>query len=166
MAAGTALEQQGVGRAGSPGVRNFRQALASPQPGIAFVHDPVATPYHQEGAMTRQQWFAGLVLALATAGCAARGVQVAELKNQPTRYHDRTVRISGVVNNSWGIPLVPFQLYSVDDGTGQITVVSHTGRAPAKGTRVQVKGKVNELATLGGQALGLHIEESNRKISR
>ena len=32
--------------------------------------------------------------------------------------------------------------------------------------RVQVKGKVNELATLGGQALGLHIEESNRKISR
>ena len=116
--------------------------------------------------MTRQQWFAGLVLALATAGCAARGVQVAELKNQPTRYHDRTVRIIGVVNNSWGIPLVPFQLYSVDDGTGQITVVSHAGRAPGKGTRVEVKGKVNELATLGGQALGLHIEESNRKISR
>ena len=39
-------------------------------------------------------------------------------------------------------------------------------RSPGKGTRVEVKGKVNELATLGGQALGLHIEESNRKISR
>ena len=115
---------------------------------------------------TRQQWVAGLALVLATTACAARGVQVAELKNQPTRYHDRTVRITGVVNNSWGIPLVPFQLYSVDDGTGQITIVSHAGRAPVKGTRVEVKGKVNELATLGGQALGLHIEESNRKISR
>lgn len=115
---------------------------------------------------TRHQLVAGVLMALALAGCAARGVQVAQLKNQPTRYHDRTVRISGVVNNSWGIPLIPFQFYSVDDGTGQITVLSHAGRAPVKGTRVEVKGKVTELATLGGQALGLHIEESNRKIQR
>lgn len=114
----------------------------------------------------RHQLLATLLVALALSGCAARGVQVAQLKNQPARYHDKTVRISGVVNNSWGIPLVPFQFYTVDDGTGQITVLSHAGRAPVKGTRLEVKGKVSELATLGGQALGLHLEESNRKIQR
>ena len=98
------------------------------------------------------------------AGCAARGVRIAELKDQPTKYNDRSVSVTGVVTNSWGIPLVPFQLYSVDDGSGEITVLSQSGRAPAKGTRVEVKGKVNEVAVFGGRSVGLHIREENRKI--
>ena len=98
------------------------------------------------------------------AGCAARGVRIAELKDQPTKYHDRTVSVTGVVTNSWGIPLVPFQLYSVDDGSGEITVLSQSGRTPAKGTRVEVKGTVNEVAVFGGRSVGLHIREESRKI--
>jgi hypothetical protein len=98
------------------------------------------------------------------AGCAARGVRIAELKDQPTKYNSRSVSVTGVVTNSWGIPLVPFQLYSVDDGTGEITVLSQSGRTPAKGTRVQVKGRVNEVAVFGGRSVGLHIREENRKI--
>lgn len=98
------------------------------------------------------------------AGCAARGVRIAELKDQPTKYNTRSVSVTGVVTNSWGIPLVPFQMYSVDDGSGEITVLSQAGRAPAKGTRVQVKGKVNEVAVFGGRSLGLHIREETRKI--
>ena len=105
-----------------------------------------------------------LLGAILITGCAARGVHVAQLKDQPAKYYDKTVSVSGVVTNSWGIPLVPFQLYNVDDGTGQITVVSHSGRAPSKGSHVQVKGRVNELATFGGQSVGLHIEETNHKI--
>ena len=98
------------------------------------------------------------------AGCAARGVRIAELKDQPTRYNDRSVSVTGVVTNSWGIPMVPFQLYSVDDGSGEITVLSQSGRTPAKGTRVEVKGKVNEVAVFGGRSVGLHIREESRKI--
>ena len=64
------------------------------------------------------------------AGCAARGVRIAELKDQPTKYNTKSVSVTGVVTNSWGIPLVPFQLYKVDDGSGEITVVSRSGRAP------------------------------------
>lgn len=105
-----------------------------------------------------------LLGAILISGCAARGVHVAQLKDQPGRYYNKTVSLNGVVTNSWGIPLVPFQLYSIDDGTGQITVVSHSGRAPSKGTRVSVKGRVNELAAFGGQSLGLHIEETSHKI--
>ena len=105
-----------------------------------------------------------LLGAILITGCAARGVHVAELKDQPAKYYDKTVSVSGVVTNSWGVPLVPFQFYSVDDGTGQITVVAHTGRSLPKGSRVQVKGKVNEIATFGGQSVGLHLEESSRRI--
>jgi hypothetical protein len=105
-----------------------------------------------------------LLGAILIAGCAARGVHVAQLKDQPGRYYNKNVSLNGVVTKSWGIPLVPFQLYSVDDGTGTITVVSHSGRAPSTGARVHVNGRVNELAAFGGQSLGLHIEETNHKI--
>jgi hypothetical protein len=97
-------------------------------------------------------------------GCAARGVRIAELKDQPTKYDDKTVSITGMVTSSWGIPLVPFQLYNVDDGSGEITVLSRSGRTPAKGTRVEVKGKINEFAVFGGRSVGLHIQEEDRKI--
>jgi len=103
-----------------------------------------------------------LVAAVLLASCGARGVRIAELKNQPTKYQDKTVSITGTVTDSWGIPLVPFQFYRVDDGSGDIAVVSHSGRAPAKGARVQVKGKVNDLVTIAGQSIGLHLEETDR----
>ena len=101
---------------------------------------------------------------LVAAGCAARGVRVAEIKDQPTKYATKSVSVTGVVTSSWGIPLVPFQLYNVDDGSGEITVLSRSGRAPARGTRVEVKGKVNELAVFGGRSVGLHLQEESRKI--
>lgn len=100
----------------------------------------------------------GLVLVITLAGCAAR-TSVAELKYNPGRYDDKTVSIEGVVTSSWGIPLLPYQLYRVDDGTGEVTVVSQSGRTPSKGARVRVRGRVNDVATLGGRPLGLHIQE-------
>jgi hypothetical protein len=97
-------------------------------------------------------------------GCAARGVRIAELKDRPDKYDDKRVSVTGVVTSSWGIPLVPFQLYNVDDGTGEITVISRSGRSPSKGARVEVKGKINEVGVFGGRSIGLHIQEDDRKI--
>ena len=112
-----------------------------------------------------KQTLAVLVLtALVAAGCAARGVRVAELKDQPARYATKSVSVTGVVTSSWGIPLMPFQLYNVDDGSGEITVLSRSGGTLTKGTRVQVKGKINQFANFGGRSVGLHIQEEDRKI--
>jgi len=105
-----------------------------------------------------------LVGALVLAGCAARGVRIAELKDQPTKYASKTVSVTGVVTSSWGVPLLPFQVYNIDDGSGEITVVSQSGRVPARGTRVQVKGRVNEFAVFGGRSIGLHLREEERRI--
>ncbi|MGE3402407.1 MAG: hypothetical protein AB7K63_07450 [Vicinamibacterales bacterium] len=105
-----------------------------------------------------------IVLALAFSACAARGVRIAELQNQPDKYDDKSVSVSGTVTRSWGIPLVPFQLYSVDDGTGELTVVSNSNRAPRSGARVRVKGKVSEVAVFGGRSIGLHLQEEDRDI--
>ena len=106
-----------------------------------------------------------LLGAFVVAGCAARGVRVAELKGEPGRYANKSVSVTGVVTSSWGLPLVPFQLYNVDDGSGSITVLAKSDRGvPSKGTRVQVKGKVNEFATFGGRSIGMHLLEEDRKI--
>ena len=105
-----------------------------------------------------------LLVALVVAGCAARGVRIAELKDQPAKYAAKSVSVTGMVTSSWGLPLVPFQLYNVDDGTGEITVLSRSGRAPARGTRVQVRGTLNEVAVFGGRSIGLHLQEEDRKI--
>jgi hypothetical protein len=151
-------------------MRNFRQALASPHSG-RFFHDPVRLVHH-EWVLTVQEMemakaprlVVALLGALLISGCAARGVHVAQLKDQPARYYNKSVTVNGVVTRSWGLPLVPFQFYSVDDGTGQITVIGHSGRVPSTGTRVNVKGRVQELAAFGGQSLGLHLDEEKRKI--
>ena len=101
---------------------------------------------------------------LLLAGCAARSVKIGDLKVDPGRYDDHAVKVTGVVTNSWGVPLVPFQFYSVEDGTGEITVLSRsTSSPPAKGARVQVNGKVGQVASMGGRTLGLHIQENDRK---
>jgi hypothetical protein len=107
-------------------------------------------------------------LAAMVSGCAlaVRSPSVAELKYNPGKYHDRTVAINGVVTSSWGLPLMPFRLYKVSDGTGEVTVVASDGRVPTKGARVRVKGRVNEVATLGGQALGLHIQQRDLDFKR
>jgi hypothetical protein len=107
----------------------------------------------------------GIVSVLLVTGCAARGVRIADLQHDFDRYDDKTISVSGTVTDSWGIPLVPFQLYKVDDGTGEITVLSRSGRAPSKGVRVRVTGKINEVGNFGGRSIGLHLEEDDRKVT-
>jgi hypothetical protein len=109
-----------------------------------------------------------LLLAASMSACAlaVRRPSVAELKYNPGRYQDRTVAIDGVVTSSWGVPLMPFRLYRVDDGTGELTIVSQSGRVPTKGAHVRVKGKVSDLATFGGQAVGLHLQQTDLDFKR
>lgn len=102
-----------------------------------------------------------LGFAVGLSACALHSPSVAELKFNPGRYQNKTVSINGVVTSSWGVPLVPFKLYKVDDGTGELTVVSQDGRTPSKGARVRVKGRVSDMATFGGRAVGLHLEQKD-----
>src|SRR5438128_12372030 len=111
-----------------------------------------------------------LIVALiaGSSACALslRNPDIADLQRHPGRYQDRTVSVSGVVTSSWGVPLVPFRFYKVDDGTGEVTVLSQGSRMPARGEHVRVKGRVNEVAMFGGQAVGLHLREEDVYVKR
>ena len=110
-----------------------------------------------------------ILTALLAAGCAARGVRISQLKDRPDKYERKTVSVEGVVTGSYGGGLLgrlsPIQGYKVDDGTGEITVISGSSRVtPRTGARVRVTGKVNELGNFGGRSIGLHLQEDGRKI--
>ena len=108
-------------------------------------------------------------LAFLISGCAGvlGSSHIADVRNNAGHYADRTVTIDGTVTNSWGVPLLPYKFYKVDDGTGEITVLSRGGsRIPVKGSHVKVKGVVRDVAVLGGTPLGLHLEEHSIDIKR
>ena len=108
-------------------------------------------------------WFS-----LALSGCAIslRNPRIADLRDHPGRYQDHTVTVSGVVTSSWGVPLVPFRFYKVDDGTGEVTVLSEGSRMPGRGEHVRVRGRVEQVAVLGGRSLGLHLRERDLYVKR
>ena len=107
-------------------------------------------------------------LAVTLCGCAVslRNPDYADLQHHPGRDQDHTVSISGVVTSSWGVPLLPFRFYKVDDGTGEVTVLSDGRRMPAAGERVRVKGRVADVAVIGGRPLGLHLREEDLYVKR
>jgi hypothetical protein len=117
---------------------------------------------------TLTRFVAVAALAAATTGCALslRNPDIADLQRHPGRYQDHTVTVNGVVTSSWGLPLVPFRFYKVDDGTGEVTVLSEGSRMPSKGERVRVRGRVEQVAQLGGRALGLHLRERDLYVKR
>ena len=102
---------------------------------------------------------ASVSVVMLLAGCVTTHPRIADLKYNPGRYQNHSVTVNGVVTSSWGVPLMPVNLYKVNDGTGEVTVISNHGTVPTKGARVSVKGRVNDIATVRGQAVGLHLEE-------
>ncbi len=112
---------------------------------------------------------AAFSLAVLVSACAGvmRNTNIADVQRDAGHYTDRTVTLDGTVTSSWGVPLVPFKFYKVDDGTGEMTVVSRGGaRTPVKGSHVKVKGVVKDIAVFNGAPLGLHLEERDLDIKR
>lgn len=103
-----------------------------------------------------------------SAGCAVslRNPHIADLRGNPGRYQNHSVSIDGMVTTSWAVPLVPFRFYKVDDGTGEVTVLSQGSRMPTRGAQVRVRGRVEDIGVLGGQAIGLHIREQQLYVKR
>ena len=110
-------------------------------------------------------WTTGLALIVALGvACASAGKpSIAQVQTNPGRYADRTVTVEGVVTTSWGIPMVPFRIYRVSDGSGEMLVISDNSRTPAKNARVRVRGEVEEFALIGGRSFGLHLREKGIK---
>jgi hypothetical protein len=106
-----------------------------------------------------------VVLALTVVGCATRAPHIGDIRHDPGRYYDRRVTVDGTVTTAWRVPLVDLGVYKIEDGSGEVTVVSRARHTPARGSRVRVTGVVRDVANLG-QPIGLHIQERDVDVLR
>ena len=106
--------------------------------------------------------------ALVSAACASKTIN--QVLADPSRYRNRQVQLSGAVVDSYSF--VNRGAYRIDDGTGQLWVVSDKG-VPRTSARVTVTGTIREgfnLGSLGGRinvpqgiGSGLVLMESSHK---
>ncbi|MGQ0734937.1 MAG: hypothetical protein ACT4QD_14935 [Acidobacteriota bacterium] len=108
-----------------------------------------------------------VVTALAAlAGACATGASIGQVKTDPGRYVDKRVTVQGTVTTAWALPMVPVKMFRVEDGTGEILVMTDERRVPSRGARVKVTGRVGEFAVVGGRSIGLHLRDADLDYAR
>ncbi len=110
----------------------------------------------------RNQIALGLLLAVALLAAACEKATIGKILDNPDRYYGKEVGIQGTVEDSYSVPFVG-GAYKVDDGTGEMWVVSKRGSTPRRGARVGAKGRVYNGLTFGGRSFGTVLEESDRR---
>jgi hypothetical protein len=102
------------------------------------------------------------ILVFATAilaGCAP--LTIGRITADPSRYQNRSVRVSGTVTNS--VAVLGKGGYQIEDGTGRIYVISGSG-VPSRGSRVTVTGRVAPGVQVLGTPVGVTIREDTHKV--
>jgi hypothetical protein len=110
--------------------------------------------------MKRPVLCVALLAAFFLSGCAS-AVKIGQIKADPTRFRNKTVKVDGRVTNSFGALVAGF--YEIEDETGKIYVISRGG-VPSRGVRVNVKGDVLNAFTFMGNSLGTAIQEKSHDV--
>ena len=97
--------------------------------------------------------------ALLLAGCP-QSTTIREIQNDPGRFRDKEVAITGRVTTSFGV--LGEGAYEVDDGTGRMWVLTSRGGVPSQGARVRVTGRVTTGVTFAGRNFGTVLRETER----
>lgn len=106
--------------------------------------------------------FLSMAIALALAGCDYLPfgyTPVKDIAAAPANFEGREVRLKGKVGNI--VKLMGLQAFTLQDGTGEITVMTQ-GELPKAGATIALKGTVKSAVIIGGQSLGLRVEETKR----
>jgi hypothetical protein len=103
---------------------------------------------------------AGLIaisgLLVLTSCAAVFATKIADINSAPSKYDGRNVTIAGKVTSTHNLLVLKY--YEVDDGSGQIPVVTQS-ELPKEGDKVRVKGRVNQAFVLGTAHLVVIVEE-------
>jgi hypothetical protein len=87
---------------------------------------------------------------------------IGRITQDPSRFRNQKVRVSGRVTNSVG--LLGKGGYQIEDRTGRIYVISGSG-VPSRGSHVTVTGRVVPGAEILGNPVGVTIREESHKLN-
>lgn len=98
--------------------------------------------------------------ALTLAGCDYFGfTPIREILDKPAQFEGQEVKVKGKATRVTKI--LAMSGYNLRDETGEITVITD-GKLPAENDEVAVRGRVKSAVIMGGNAIGLRLEETQR----
>ena len=107
-----------------------------------------------------------LLVALASCDYLPFGyTKISDILAAPTTFEGKRVKLRGTVKDITKVPILELKSFTLQDDTGEISVISPAS-LPAVNDRVVLEGTVKSMAIIGGQALGLRVEEIRRSGSR
>lgn len=102
-----------------------------------------------------------LILLIVLIHCAA-SVRIGDIKNTPSRFHNKKVTLGGTVDETITLPILGVGVYQLNDGTGTIWV-KPKGVTAEKGDRIRVTGTIKVGLTISGKSFGLILIESKNE---
>ena len=96
--------------------------------------------------------------------CAA-SVRISDIKQEPRRFHDKRVTVSGTVTETLTLPILGVGVYQINDGTGKLWIKPN-GDVPYKNDRVTVSGELKVGLSISGKNFGLILIESENNQNR
>lgn len=108
----------------------------------------------------------GAILSIVFLAAACDEASISQIQNNPSKYYNKEVGFVGTVEDAYGVSVLGQGggIYKVSDGSGTIWVVSQNGGVPVKGTRIGVKGRVQNGVNWNGKNYGLGVIETGRKV--
>jgi len=83
---------------------------------------------------------------------------ISELVAYPQKFEGQTVKVRGQVTDTLKIPFIDAKSYMLNDGSGEILVVT-TQVLPTEGGSVAIIAFVDNTAIIGGEVIGLRLQE-------
>jgi len=110
-------------------------------------------------------FYAAMAIALLLlAGCDALPfgyTPIRDITAAPATFEGKEVKLKGKVSSITKLPLLGVNAYTLRDDTGEISIAT-LGAVPAVNDQVALRGTVKSAAIIGGQVLGLRVEEIRR----
>jgi len=103
-----------------------------------------------------------ILIVLINLFCAASVTKIGQIREEPTRFHEKFVSVTGTVEDVFAIPLIDVVLIKLDDGTGSLWVKPVDGdNIPRTGVRIHVTGEIKTGITFSGKTFGILLFEQN-----
>lgn len=100
--------------------------------------------------------YLAILAMLAIGGCKGSTTPIQTLLDDPGRFDKQKVRVAGTVGSA--LSVMGYGAYTINDGTGSLTVVSQQSGAPREGAEVGVEGEFRSAFTLGSQTAAVLME--------
>lgn len=86
---------------------------------------------------------------------------ISEIKASPINFDGKEVRLKGVPKDATRIPLVKLKTYVLEDDSGEITIFT-SDDLPVMGKELSIRVRVESLAIILGEPLGMTVVELER----